>query len=240
VLYITKFALFIQIASQLSVVSLVQNTQCCYVKVYMSVFQQDAVHVQIANANELDQHHHQQQQEIIGELDPQTGILYTSTPFNTQAIDTGTISHVTHLSTGTTIVGSNINTDMDHSMKDTSTAPPVDFLTSALSQAQINLDPYELIEDEDGDGDGDSGINTPQMVSTQSHVSQHQGTTPTQLVISSYNAAAAAEEEEEKMDSSNLISILGSSTSPAPAEAAVSMPQQIMLNPIKDSSPDGE
>ena len=121
--------------------------------------------MQIANAGDLERlHHHGLGQEIIGELDPQTGILYTSAPLSQSSahmatIDTGKISQITHLNSGSTILTSSAGADLSaqtHYVVSTATTAmehghkPVDFLTSALSQAQINLDPYQFIEDNNG------------------------------------------------------------------------------------------
>ena len=223
---------------------------------------QDAVHVQIANAGELDQLTGGHQNEIIGELDPKTGILYTSQTNLDQkcmAIDSGKISQITHLGSGSTIMGGSVvetvpsatvvaasNTSVARQPQlQAAAAPPpphVDFLTDALSQAQINLDSYQYSED--GQEAGEDITMAATIDNTQQQ--QQQITVPTQQIQQQQGAAqvvvsAYQEQGAKVVTQQGLVSILGNSTTSSSSTSSQQQqqPQHIILN-SQEPSPDGK
>ncbi len=115
-----------------------------------------AVSVQLSSSADLSQLT-SLGRDMLGELDPQTGIFYSSqagTPVSTRNIIVTAPSNVSggrqvvHRTGTVRTVESVINPVSTVTTKDMS-CKPMDFLSSALSQAQIELDPYQFIDEDE-------------------------------------------------------------------------------------------
>lgn len=98
-----------------------------------------SVSVQLTNATDFS-NLTSLNQEVLGELDPQTGIFYASS--HDTMIPTRQAGQVSMVQLGS-------STHTVFANKEQILHKPVDFLSSALTQAQIDLDPYQFVEEDE-------------------------------------------------------------------------------------------
>ena len=121
---------------------IVLSIECAFVvrsqeEVVTTGDQSHPVSVQLTNAADLS-NLTSLSPEVLGELDPQTGIFYATTP-NDTSVSQLTLSTAVALTTQSMI----------SSKEATARAVPEDFLSSALNQAQIDLDSYHFVEEDE-------------------------------------------------------------------------------------------